>query len=102
MAEPVTNTFVILFSVDAGNTREAARLVVMRRFLDGQFASGATILDEAMLVDHLGQVYLALVQAADRQSVVTALEPCEGVFSTRVIDVYLDHFDAAIADARYC
>jgi hypothetical protein len=94
-------TFAVLFSVDPENTREAARFVLMRRFLEHGLGPDVTVLDEAVFPDYTRVGFVVLAEANDRGLVEAAVAPCAGVFTTSVKEVTLESFDPQVARPRY-
>lgn len=79
--------FAILFAVEFENNREAARLVIVRRFVEHALGPDVTILDEAVFPDYSRYGFLAIVEAANRRNVEEAVKPAAGIFKTLILDV---------------
>ena len=79
--------FAILFAVDFENNREAARLVVMRQFVEHGLGPDVTLLEEAVFPDYSRYGFVVLAEAGNRSNVEEAVKPAAGIFKTLILDV---------------
>ncbi|MBL8650591.1 MAG: hypothetical protein JNL35_09345 [Sphingopyxis sp.] len=81
--------FAITCTTDLGNTQEARRLVLMRKFLDDGLGTDIRVIDHMMFPDYAKAGLVVLVEAATADQVQQAIGFCDGIFHTSVDEVRL-------------
>lgn len=93
--------FVVFFSVDFSNTNEAARIVLLRRYLETGIGKDISIIDEALLTENMSYPFWIIAEAPGQEELEAALEPCKGVYVTQIVEANLVTLNKEVA-ARYC
>lgn len=102
MAANNNKNFVIFFSVNYNNTKEAERIVLLRQFIREGFGPGIDIITEAVLPANVQNNFFAVVTAANEQVVATALAACAGIYDVQIIEATRVVHEPQGSPADYC
>lgn len=94
--------FVVFFSVNYNNTKEAERIVLLRQFVRQGFGPDITVITEAVLPANVHNNFFAVVAAVDEQVIATALAPCTGIYDIQVVEATHVTSNPAGGTADYC